>query len=85
MTIEQARAAVSPPAFCGLSRHCPGERIAELAPHRVVRRESGCHERREGGRRPEARAGPKYELVFTDRLLVTLVPLRAGLTEADRQ
>jgi hypothetical protein len=29
-----------------------------------------------------AGAGPKYELVFTDRVLVTLVHLRTGLTHA---
>ncbi|MFF2808489.1 transposase family protein [Streptomyces sp. NPDC058000] len=38
------------------------------------------NERREGDRRREAGAGPKYELVFTDRLLATLVHLRTGLT-----
>ncbi|MGY3206220.1 hypothetical protein ACVW19_006735 [Streptomyces sp. TE5632] len=31
-------------------------------------------------RRRKAGAGPKYELVFTDRVLVTLVRLRTGLT-----
>jgi hypothetical protein len=78
--IKQARAAMSHPAFCGLSRRHLGELIAKLAPRWVARRESGRHERRAGGRRREAGAGPKYELVFTDRLLVALVHLRTGLT-----
>ncbi|MFF4791619.1 hypothetical protein ACFY2M_18105 [Streptomyces sp. NPDC001276] len=33
-----------------------------------------------GARRRQARAGPKYELVFVDRLLATLIHLRTGLT-----
>lgn len=76
---------MSRPSFCGLSRHRPGEWVAELAPCWVARCGSGRHERREVDRRREAGAGPKYELVFTDRLLVTLVHSRTGLTEADRQ
>ncbi|MFF7925520.1 hypothetical protein ACFZDP_30935 [Streptomyces mirabilis] len=42
--------------------------------------ESGRHGRREGDRRRKAGAGPKYELVFSDRLLVTPGHLRTGLT-----
>ncbi|MFJ9197015.1 helix-turn-helix domain-containing protein [Streptomyces flaveolus] len=38
------------------------------------------HERRPRARRRQAGAGPKYELVFTDRLLAALVHLRTGLT-----
>lgn len=53
---------------------------AELAPRWEVRCESGRHERRHGARKREAGAGPKYKLVFTDRVLVTLVHLRTGLT-----
>ncbi|MGW0855095.1 transposase family protein [Streptomyces sp. NPDC002690] len=71
---------MSQPAFCGLSRQHLGDLIAELAPRWVARCESGRHKRREGDRRREAGAGPKYELVFTERLLVTLVHLRTGLT-----
>ncbi|WP_326752772.1 transposase family protein [Streptomyces hirsutus] len=80
MKTKQARAAMSHPAFCGLSRHRLGELVAELAPRWVARCESGRHERREGDRRREAGAGPKYEPVFADRLLVTLIHLRTGLT-----
>ncbi|MGY3205422.1 transposase family protein [Streptomyces sp. TE5632] len=71
---------MSRPAFCGLSRRHPDESVAELAPRWGARCESGRHERREGARRREAGAGPKDELVFTDRPLVTLVHLRTGLT-----
>lgn len=71
---------MSHPAFCGLSHQHLGELVAELAPRWVARCESGRHGRREDDRRREAGAGPKYELVFTDRLLVTLVHLRTGLT-----
>ena len=71
---------MSHPAFCGLSRQHLGELVAELALCWVARCESGRHERCEGDRRREAGAGPEYELVFTDRLLVTLVHLQTGLT-----
>ncbi|MFD3535985.1 transposase family protein [Streptomyces sp. NPDC058664] len=80
MKIKQARAAMAHPAFCGLSYQHLGELIEELAPRWEARCESGRHDRRHGDRRREAGAGPKYELVFTDRVLVTLVHLRTGLT-----
>ncbi|MFI7236891.1 transposase family protein [Streptomyces cyaneofuscatus] len=54
--------------------------IEELAPRWEARCESGRRGRREAARMREAGAGPKYELVFVDRLLVTLVHLRTGLT-----
>ncbi|MEV5514603.1 transposase family protein [Streptomyces flaveolus] len=38
------------------------------------------YERRPRARRRQAGAGPKCELVFTDRLLAALVHLRTGLT-----
>ncbi|MFD7232670.1 transposase family protein [Streptomyces sp. NPDC059881] len=56
--------------------------IAELAPRWDARCESGRHARRHGARKRKVGAGPKYELVFTDRVLVTLVHLRTGLTHA---
>ena len=62
-------------AFCGLSREHLGELVTELAPRWEARCESGRHQRRRGDRRRQAGAGPKYELVFTNRLLVTLVHL----------
>jgi hypothetical protein len=45
---------------------------AELAPRWEARCESKRYERRRGARKREAGAGPKYELVFTGRLLVTV-------------
>ncbi|WP_051877374.1 helix-turn-helix domain-containing protein [Streptomyces natalensis] len=54
--------------------------IEELAPCWEARCGSALHERRQGARRRQAGAGPKYELVFTDRLLATLVRLRTGLS-----
>ncbi|MER5908129.1 transposase family protein [Streptomyces mirabilis] len=71
---------MSHPAFCGISGLHLGELAAELGPWWEARCESGRHERREGVRLREAGAGPKYGLVFVDRLLVTLVHLRTGLT-----
>ncbi|MER5698579.1 transposase family protein [Streptomyces mirabilis] len=78
--MKQARAAISHPAFCGVSPQHLGELTEELAPRWEARCEFGRRERRQGARRRQAGAGPKYELVFTDRLLVTLVHLRTGLT-----
>ncbi len=67
-------------AFCGLLREHLGEPVAELAPQWEARCESGRRQRRRGDRRRQAGAGPKYALVFTDRLRVTLVHLRTSLT-----
>ncbi|WP_385625694.1 transposase family protein [Streptomyces sp. P8-A8] len=48
----------------------------------LARCESALHQRRGTERQREAGAGPKYDLVFTDRVLVTLVHLRTGLPHA---
>ncbi|MFD7056257.1 transposase family protein [Streptomyces mirabilis] len=48
----------------------------------LARCESELRERRGAERQREAGAGPKHNLVFTDRLLVTLVHLRTGLPHA---
>ncbi|WP_232248249.1 transposase [Streptacidiphilus rugosus] len=48
----------------------------------LARCESTLHERRGAERRRGAGAGPKHDLVFTDRVLVTLVHLRTGLPHA---
>nr|WP_256178756.1 transposase [Kitasatospora aureofaciens] len=53
--------------------------LEELAPKWQAGRESVLRERRGGERRRAAGAGRKQRLVFTDRLLVTLVHLRLGL------
>lgn len=70
------------PAFCGVSRAHLGDMIEELADLWLARRESRLRERRGAERQREAGAGPKHDLVFTDRLLVTLVHLRTGLPHA---
>ncbi|MCX4825798.1 transposase family protein [Streptomyces sp. NBC_01142] len=71
---------MSHPAFTGLSRQHLGALVTELAPRREARCESGRHDRRGWARQREAGAAPKYGLVFTDRLLVTLVHLRTWRT-----
>ncbi|MFB6961603.1 transposase family protein [Streptomyces sp. NPDC056309] len=48
----------------------------------LARCESALRERRGAARRREAGAGPKYDLVFADRVLITLVHLRTGLPHA---
>ncbi|CAM5687279.1 transposase family protein [Streptomyces griseorubiginosus] len=82
MTKKWARAALTHPAFCGVSRAHLGDLIEELADLWLVRCESELRERRGAERQREAGAGPKHNLVFTDRLLVTLVHLRTGLPHA---
>ncbi|MFF5015138.1 transposase family protein [Streptomyces sp. NPDC001165] len=82
MTKKWARAALTPPAFCGVSHAHLGDLIEELADLWLARRESELRERRGAERQREAGAGPKHDLVFTDRLLVTLVHLRTGLPHA---
>ncbi|MEU6709829.1 transposase family protein [Streptomyces wuyuanensis] len=81
MTKKWARAALSHPAFCGVSRQHLGELLEELEPQWQARCEGGRHDRRGGARRRHAGAGPKYTLTFHDRLVVTLVHLRTGLTQ----
>jgi hypothetical protein len=77
-----ARAACAHPALSGVSRQHLGELLEELAPKWAAARESVLRERRGGDRRRTAGAGRKQKLVFTDRLLVTLVFLRLGLPHA---
>lgn len=73
---------MSLPVFTGISRAHLGRLIEELAPGWQARRESALHERRGGDRRRQVGAGRKHELVFTDRVLVTLVHLRTQLPHA---
>jgi hypothetical protein len=80
VTKKWARAALSHPAFTGLSRQHLGELLEELASRWEARCESGRRERRGSARRRQRGAGPKYELPFVDRLVVTLVHLRTELT-----
>ncbi|GAB1340133.1 hypothetical protein ACE1SV_67230 [Streptomyces sp. E-15] len=82
MTKEWARTALSHPAFTGISRAHLGGLIDELAGPWTARCESALHERRGGTRRQRPGAGPKHDLVFTDRVSVTLVHLRHQLPHA---
>ncbi|MFE5828033.1 transposase family protein [Streptomyces erythrochromogenes] len=77
-----ARAACAHPALSGVSRQHLGELIEEIAPRWAAARESVLGDRRGGSRLRAAGAGRKQKLVFTDRLLVTLVHLRLGLPHA---
>lgn len=82
MTKKWARAVLTHPAFCGVSRAHLGDLIEELADLWLARCESELRERCGAERQREAGAGPKHDLVFTERLLVTLVHLRTGLPHA---
>jgi hypothetical protein len=73
---------LSHPAFCGLDRAHLGVLIEELADPWLARCESGLRERRGRERKRAAGAGPDHKLVFTDRVLVTLVHLRLQLPHA---
>ncbi|MFD3469744.1 transposase family protein [Streptomyces sp. NPDC058682] len=48
----------------------------------LARCASALRERRGAERQQQAGAGPRHDLVFTDRMLVTLVHLRTGLPHA---
>lgn len=82
MTKKCTRAALSHPAFTGVSRAHLGGLIEELAGPWQARRESALHRRRGGKRHRSAGAGRKHELAFTDRVLVALVHLRTQLPHA---
>jgi hypothetical protein len=74
-----ARAALSYPVFTGLSRQHLGELIAELAGSWTAAHEGALYQRRGHPRCRAAGAGPHHQLVFCDRVLVTLVSLRFQL------
>lgn len=75
-----ARAACSDSALCGISKGHLRALVAELAEPWQARRESELGERRGHGRLRAAGAGPDHQLVFVDRVLVTLVALRWALS-----
>ncbi|MFD8649129.1 helix-turn-helix domain-containing protein [Streptomyces mirabilis] len=56
--------------------------IEEVAGPWAAQRESALHERRGHDRQRAAGAGPNYQLVFVDRVLITLVCLRLHLPHA---
>jgi len=74
-----ARAALSHPVFTGLSRQHLGELIAELADPWTAAHQGALHTRRGHPRQRGVGAGPHHQLVFCDRVLVTLVQLRSQL------
>ncbi|MEV5801639.1 transposase family protein [Streptomyces collinus] len=82
MAKKWARAALSHPAFTGVSRAHLGGLIEELAEPSQAWRESASHQRRGEKRHRAAGAGRKHESVFTDRVLVALVHLRSQLPHA---
>jgi hypothetical protein len=75
-----ARAACSDSALCGISKEHLGALIEELAGAWSAARESELGERRGHARLRAAGAGPDHQLVFVDRVLVTLVALRWQLS-----
>jgi Helix-turn-helix of DDE superfamily endonuclease len=77
-----ARAALSHSAFTGISRHHLGQLVAGLAGPWMARRESDLRRRRGQERRRAEGAGRRHELVFTDRVLVTLAVLRLQVPHA---
>jgi hypothetical protein len=66
----------------GLPRRRLGKLIAGLAGPWTAARESRLRDRRGRGRRRAAGAGPRHDLVFTDRVIATLVILRFQLPHA---
>jgi hypothetical protein len=73
------RAALTHPCFTGISQQHLGELIAELADPWTAQQQAALARRRGHGRRRAAGAGPKPRLVFTDRVLATLIHLRLQL------
>jgi hypothetical protein len=77
-----ARAALSHSAFTGISCHHLGRLVAELAGPWQARRDSALRQRRGADRRRAQGAGRRHDLVFADRVLVTLAVLRLQVLHA---
>jgi DDE superfamily endonuclease/Helix-turn-helix of DDE superfamily endonuclease len=77
-----ARAALSHRICTGLPRRQLGKLIAELAGPWMAQQESRLRDRRGHQRQRAAGAGPGHDLVFTDRVIATLVVLRFQLQHA---
>jgi DDE superfamily endonuclease/Helix-turn-helix of DDE superfamily endonuclease len=77
-----ARTALSHRIFTGIRRRALGKLIGELAGPWMAAGEDRLRDRREHERLRAAGAGPDHELVFTDRVIVTLVALRFQLPHA---
>jgi hypothetical protein len=82
VTSGWARTALSHHICTGIPRRRLGKLVAELAGPWVAGQESRLRERRGHDRQRAAGAGPDHELVFTDRVVVTLVILRFQLPHA---
>jgi len=82
MSSAWARAALSHRICTGLPRRRLGKLIAELAGPWTAQQESRLRDRRGRGRQRAAGAGPGHDLVFTDRVIATLVILRFQLPHA---
>jgi DDE superfamily endonuclease/Helix-turn-helix of DDE superfamily endonuclease len=92
VTQHLGRTALSKRIFTGLAPRSLGKLVAELAGAWSAAEEDRLRERRGHERLRAAGAGPGHDLVFTDRVIVTLVALRfqlphaalAGLYQVDR-
>ena len=82
MKASWARTALSHRICTGIPRKRLGKLIAELAEPWQAQQESRLRERRGHERLRAAGAGPDHELVFTDRVIATLVILRFQLPHA---
>ncbi len=76
------RTALSKRIFTGLQPRRLGKLVAELAGTWMAAEESRLRERRGHERLRASGAGPDHELVFVDRVVVTLVALRFQLPHA---
>lgn len=82
VTSGWARTALSHRICTGIPRRRLAKLIAELADPWAAGQESRLRERRGGDRVRAPGAGPAYDLVFTDRVIATLVCLRLQLPHA---
>jgi hypothetical protein len=82
VTSRLARTALSHRIFTGISRRKLGDLITELAEPWAAQQESRLRQRRGHDRLRAVGAGPTHELVFTDRVIATLVVLRFQLPHA---
>lgn len=82
VTSGWARTALSHRICTGIPRRRLGKLIAELAEPWTAREESRLRARRGHERQRAVGAGPDHELVFTDRVIATLVILRFQLPHA---
>ena len=82
MSSKWARAALSHRICTGIGRRKLGKLIEELAQPWLAQQESRLRDRRGRDRLRAEGAGPGHELVFTDRVIVTLVIMRFQLPHA---